>query len=50
MRVLFWSGLGNQSCEEKEVSMFLRAGCTGEVVRRDGRKRIKPVREKSREA
>lgn len=45
--LLLLSGLGNHDCEENEVSMFLRAGCTGEVVRWDG---IEPPREKSREA
>ena len=50
VRLLFWSGLGNHNCEEKEVSVFLRAECMGEVVRRDGRKQIEALRKKSREA
>lgn len=47
MRLLFWPGLDNHNCEEKEVPVFLRAGCMGEVVRWDG---IEPLREKNREA
>jgi len=41
--------LGN-NCEEKKAFMFLRSGCMGEVGRGDGKKRIEPLREKSREA
>lgn len=34
MRLLLQFGLGNHKCEAKEVSVLLRAGCTGEG--RDG--------------
>lgn len=50
MRLLFRSGSGHHNCEEKEASVFLKAGYMGEVVRWYGRTWIEPLREKSREA